>query len=161
RQGAPRRALFTLAKGATEGQMLKKRAFIGFFLVTTALINSEWPPATRVSGAAPSRSTSDAVEFEIRDFKVERTEETYGTDFKWRGAVLTKDPTLQDSNIMLVLKEHKVPNTDSSGDSFKTIYLERGVGTIETSYWVKKEVKNPKLPQYTWTLVGWIELNKG
>jgi hypothetical protein len=139
---------------------MPRKAFIALLLLTTALIDSGGPRATKV-GVAASQSPSQLVEFEIRDFRVERSEDTYGTNFKGRGAVLTKDPSLQDSSIMLVLKEHKTPNTDSSGDSFKTIYLERGVGTIETSSWVKKEIKNPKLPQYTWTLVGWLELNKG
>jgi hypothetical protein len=138
--------------------MSKRKPFIALLLLTTALTDSGGPPAARVARAEPSQSSPAAVEVEIRDFRLERSEETYGTDFKGRGTVLTKDPSLQDSNIMLVLKEHKVPNTDSSGDFFRTIYLERGVGTIETSDWVKKEVNNPRLPQYSWTLVGWIEL---
>lgn len=104
-----------------------------------------------------SSKSADTVEFEIRDFKQEKSSGRYSS-FQGRGTVIVKDRSLQTESVQLVLKETETPSTGETSTRDVVVYLTDGVGTIETSSFIGEAEKNILPPKYKWEAVGWSKL---
>lgn len=107
-------------------------------------------------------ASDDMPTFEIRETKtLKRSWSTDGIEYETTALLVSTSPRLLNKNLIVTLREHKVTYEGQKTERFVLAYLVKGVGTLEASEysWSEEKLKGPSA--FSWSILGWAELNEG
>ena len=97
--------------------------------------------------------------FELRDFVIdeEMTLDSTSKKFTGTGTLIAKNVSA-DRNLLVYLETRDKTAGASSEPDIQVVLLRGGVGKVKT--WKNDFTTNTVRPDYQWSVLGWLEINK-
>jgi hypothetical protein len=155
-------AYSSFSSNQSSGEPMKTLVLALCVVFTTAGCNQ--PPAQQAAAAASDRqststSADSPVQFELRDFRLDKESSDVGPSYKGRGTIVTKDPRLASGSYFLFLSAKQAHNNDE--EQKIQVLLTDGIGTVETFDFFPSADKDKVVKYYEWRVIGYVPLLQG
>ena len=129
------------------------------FLAMGCTVTSGGSPADSGQKAAVGTKTNGPVEFELRDFRLDKDTSGVGGSYKGRGTLVSRDPRLASGRYLVFLEAKQAHEGDEPYRA--QVLLEDGIGTVETFAYMTSDEKDKVVKYHDWKILGYVAMLPG